>query len=88
MEKYEEMISMVMSDTVTLDDWRVFRKYYESLPSSNTGITLRTELKPTEDEKYFEDFLKAAKHVVQKLPKKEIHQDIVLTMTYVELRNP
>lgn len=93
MMKNEELMAMVMTDNVTLADWKEFRAYYESLPMCFSAEKLLAGQKPTEEEKQtFErlrnDFVKAAHHVVSKLSEEDICQDVVLLLAYEEIHHP
>ena len=81
---YDEMLEIVMKDEVTLEDWKKFRAFYESLPSC-----FSTE-NPSENgkeifAKRLEDFVSAAHHVASILSEEDICKDVVLVLTYGEI---
>ena len=78
--KYPEMWEKVMSPSVTLDDWKRFKKYHESLPRCFSPEEIRTDAKFSEKKKQTfkqqtDDFVKAACHVAMVLTWEEICQD-------------
>ena len=79
--QYSEVLSKVMSEDVTLEDWKKFRAYHEkhSVGKNPTG---------EEFKRWKEEFVKAAHHVVSVLSKDNISQDIVLVLAYEELNHP
>ena len=86
---YEEMMSMVMNENVTFDQWEKFRTYFEGLPTLDLEkLSELTEKEKAEFKKKREDFAKAARHVASKLPLKDISKDLTLIMAYNEVNHP
>lgn len=86
---YEEMMSMVMNENVTFDQWKKFRTYFEGLPKLDLEkLSEVTDEEREEFKKKREDFAKAAHYVVSKLSLKDISKDVVLVWAYQEVQHP
>lgn len=86
---YEEMMSMVMNENVTFDQWKKFRTYFEGLPQLDLKkLSEVTDEEKEEFKKKREDFAKAAHYVASKLPLKDISKDVVLVLAYQEIHHP
>lgn len=87
---FEKMLAMVMKEDVTLQEWKEFRTYFESLP----GLTIErlkagvTKEEIQEAKKKQQDFANAAFHVASILPLEDIAQDIGLILAYEEMHHP
>lgn len=88
---YEKMLAMVMKDDVTLQEWKDFRTYFESLPDlrlkkAQSGVIDKDEVKKAC--KRSQDFANAAFHVASILPLEDIAQDVGLMLAYEEIHHP
>jgi hypothetical protein len=92
MEKYEELKKKVMTEDVTLDDWKKFKEAYEQLSKTLNLNKCLSGQKLTEEEvqkfrAMSDEFINAANHVLSKLDEKDIRQDVALTLLYLEKNN-
>lgn len=82
---YEELLAKVMSDDVTLPDWKKFCDYLSTLPD----VTLEALQEWVREEdlhqanKQAQEFVGAAYHVASKLTIEEIFKDMALTLAYI-----
>lgn len=89
---YEKLLTRVMSDDVTLEDWKAFKTYADNLPPVFGIDDLKkgrvTEEQRRENQEQIQQFGNAARHVASKLSLDEVSQDVVLLFAYEELHHP